>query len=198
MAKENGVGEKQDWRTRRWEETHQRIFETALRLFQELGFEDVSVSLIARGAGVSVPTFYAHYPSKEHLIMQLPTDEDMHALLATQPAELSLPDRIRAAVHLIFAQWSPEFREIQLARWKVIATTQSLRTRAAEFERRTAGMFADALPAHIGADVRPADHVVINAYLSALTLGMLAWADGDGERKLEEFIDEAFDALQKH
>jgi hypothetical protein len=27
---------------------------------------------------------------------------------------------------------------------------------------------------------------------------MLAWADGNGERKLEELIDEAFDALHRH
>ena len=42
------------------------------------------------------------------------------------------------------------------------------------------------------------DQVVVNAYLSAFTMGMLTWADGDGERKLEEVVDEAFDALGQH
>jgi hypothetical protein len=37
---------------------------------------------------------------------------------------------------------------------------------------------------------------VVNAYLAAFTLGMLAWADCNGEHKLEELIDEAFEALQ--
>ena len=37
---------------------------------------------------------------------------------------------------------------------------------------------------------------MVNAYLSAYTAGLLAWADGNGERKLEELIDEAFDALE--
>ena len=188
----------QDWRARRWEDTHQRVYDTAMRLFQEHGFEQVSVGQIASGAGVSVPTFYAHYPSKEHLVMQLPTAEEMNALLTEQPADLSVAERIRRAMPQWFATWGPEFREAQLIRWKVIATTPSLRTRAAEFERATAGMIADALPGESGATLRPADHIVVNAYLSAFTMGMLAWAEGNGERKLEEIVDEAFDALQTH
>ena len=43
---------------------------------------------------------------------------------------------------------------------------------------------------------RPADAIVINAYMSAYTAGLLAWADCNGEHKLEELIQEAFDALQ--
>jgi AcrR family transcriptional regulator len=192
------VSETQDWRARRWDETHQRIYATAMHLFEENGFEQVSVGQIAGGAGVSVPTFYAHYQSKEHLVMQLPTAEEMNELLATQPTELPVADRIRQAMPVWFASWSPEVREAQLARWKVIASTPALRTRAAEFERATAGMVADALPGRPGVTLSAAEQVVVHAYLSAFTLGMLAWADGNGERKLEELIDEAFDALQRH
>jgi AcrR family transcriptional regulator len=197
-AEDHGVSETQDRRARRWDETHQRIYATAMRLFQGNGFQQVSVGQIAGGAGVSVPTFYAHYPSKEHLVMQLPTPEEMHALLGTQPTELPVADRLRQAMPMWFASWSPEYREAQLARWKVIATTPALRTRAAEFERTTAGMVADALPGRPGETLSTAEQVVVHAYLSAFTLGMLAWADCDGERKLEELIDEAFDALQRH
>jgi AcrR family transcriptional regulator len=197
-AEDHGVSEKQDWRARRWDETHQRIYAMAMSLFEENGFEQVSVGQIARGAGVSVPTFYAHYPSKEHLVMQLPTAEEINALLGTQPTQLPVADRIRQAMPVWFASWSPEYREAQLARWRVIATTPALRTRAAEFERATAGMVADALPAQPGATLSAAEQVVVYAYLSAFTLGMLTWADGNGERKLEECIDEAFDALQRH
>lgn len=192
------MNEMQDRRARRWDETHQRIYDTAMSLFEKNGFEQVSVGQIAGGAGVSVPTFYAHYPSKEHLVMQLPTAEEMNALLATQSPTLPVADRIRQAMPVWFASWTPEFREAQLARWRVIATTPALRTRAAEFERATAGMVADALPGRPGETLTTAEQVVVHAYLSAFTLGMLAWADCNGERKLEELIDEAFDALQRH
>ena len=192
------MSETQDRRGRRWEETHQRIYDAAMSLFQEHGFEQVSVGQIAAAAGVTGPTFYAHYPSKEHLVMQLPTAGEMNALLAGQPAHLPVAERIRRAMPDWFSTWDAEYREIQLVRWRVIATTPSLRTRAAEFERTTAGMIADALPGEPGATLSPADRVVVNAYLSAFTVGMLAWADGHGERKLVEIVDEAFDALQQH
>jgi AcrR family transcriptional regulator len=190
------VNEPLDWRSRRWEATHQRIYEAAMRLFQELGFERVNVGQIVSASAVSVPTFYAHYPSKEHIVLQLPTAEQMAALLADQPAELPVADKIRRAAPRWFAQWSPEEREDVLARWRIVAATPSLRTRAAEFERTTAGLVANVLPAQSGASLTPADAVVINAFLSAYTAGLLAWADSNGERKLEELVEEAFQALE--
>jgi AcrR family transcriptional regulator len=192
------VSDSQDWRARRWEATHQRIYATAMELFQEHGFEQVSVGQIAAGASVSVPTFYAHYPSKEHVVMQLPTAEEMTALLAGQPTHLPVAERIRRAVPVWFASWTPELREAVLARWRVIAETPVLRTRAAEFERTTADLVTHAMPTESGSKLTAADAIVVNAYLSAYTAGLLAWADCNGAHKLEELVDEAFDALQGH
>lgn len=186
-----------DARRRRWQATHQRIYDVALALFQEHGFQKVSVGQIAAGAGVSVPTFYAHYPSKDHVVLQLPTAEEMTALMATQPAHLPISERIRRAAPEWFSTWTAEYREQQLARWRVIATTPSLRIRAAEFERAAAGMVADALPAAPEGELGAADRIVVNAHLAAYTAGILAWADGHGERKVEETVDEAFAALHR-
>ncbi len=184
-----------DWRSRRWEATHQRIYDVALRLFQEEEFDRVSVGQIAAGAEISVPTFYAHYPSKEHVVMQLPTAEEMRVLIASVPVELPLRDRLRHAVMTLLSTWSAEFREAQLVRWRIIAGSPGLRTRAAEFERTTGGLIIAAMQAG-GAGLRPADAVIVHAYMAAFTSSLLAWADGNGERKLEELIDEAFSALK--
>jgi AcrR family transcriptional regulator len=191
------VTESGDWRSRRWDATHQRIYDVAMELFEVNGFEQVHVGQIAKAAGVSVPTFYAHYASKEHLVMQLPTAHEFAELLAGQPAELPLPRRIRQAVHMWLAHWTPEFRDDALARWRIIAATPSLRTRSAEFERTSGGVVADALPTEPGGTLRPADSIVVNAYMSAYTAALLSWADGNGERKLEELVDEALDALEQ-
>ena len=182
-----------DWRTRRWEATHQRIYDVALGLFGEHGFDRVSIGQIAKGAGVSVPTFYAHYPSKEHLIMQLPSPDDVSVMLNTGPADVPIGQRIRRAVALFFAQWDTQ---AQLARWRIIASTPSLRRRTAEFERATAQLVADALPDRPGASSGPSDAIVINAYLAAFTSGVLVWADSGGEKDIEEAVDEAFEALE--
>jgi AcrR family transcriptional regulator len=192
------VSEPSDWRRRRWEATHQRIFETALNLFREHGFARVSVGQITAAAGVSGPTFYAHYPSKEHVIMKLPTPEDMAALAAALPQGLPLWERLRQAAPLFFAtwEWTPQFREEQLARWRIIAGEPGLRTRAAEFERITAEYLVAALRSESGGQLGPSDVVVVNAYMAAYTAGLLAWAETDGERKVEDLVAEAFDALR--
>jgi hypothetical protein len=90
---------------------------------------------------------------------------------------------------------SREQRAEMLARWKIIASTPSLRTQAAAFERTTAGLVADALPAKEGATLSPADAVLVDAYLAAYTHSLLAWADSDGQEDLEKLVDAAFDAL---
>jgi hypothetical protein len=88
-------------------------------------------------------------------------------------------------------------RVAELARWRIIATTPVLRTRAAEFERTTAEMVTDALPTDGNSSLKQGDVIVVNAYLAAFTSGLLAWADSNGERKIEEMIDEAFDLLER-
>jgi AcrR family transcriptional regulator len=182
-----------DWRNRRWEATHRRILGAALELFDAEGFDAVSVGRIAAEAEVSVPTFYAHYPSKEHVVMALPTAEELGAWLSTQPAGLPVGERIRLlAVDMIAAMPSDVFDEL-VVRWRIIARTPGLRIRAAEFERATAGLIV----AHLAGDglPDPVDVVHAGAYMAAHTAGLLTWADSDGERKLEECLDEAFRAL---
>ena len=185
-------------RSRRWEATHRRILDCALRLFQRNGYDAVSIGQIAAAAGVSVPTFYAHYPSKEHVVMRLPSPEETAAMLAAQPAELPLGQRIRrGAIRMVSdidtdAQGAAELA----ARWQVIASTPALRNRAAEFERATAAMVLEALTATTGQEICPTDTVVAQAYLSAFTVGLLSWADSRGERAVVACVEEAFDALE--
>ena len=190
------VSDTGDSRSRRWAATHRRIYETAMRLFREQGFERVNIGRLAAAAEVSVPTFYAHFPSKEHVIMQLPTAEQIASLIATQPADLPLGERLRRVVTEFFDRFSPEEWEETLDRWKIIAATPALRTRAAEFERTTADMLAGALRAEPGLSLTPAEAVVVNACMAAFTTGLLAWADSDGQEDVRTLVDAAIAAVQ--
>jgi AcrR family transcriptional regulator len=189
------VTESVDWRAIKRAETHQRIYETAMRLFQERGFENVNVNQIASAAAVSVPTFYAHFPSKDHIVLHLAPENLIAEALAEQPEDLPLGERIRRATPQFLAHWGPELRADLLARWKIVARTPSLRLRATEYERTTAGQVISALPAPAESPLAP-ESIVASAYLSAFTAALLAWADSDGERRLEDLLDEAFRALQ--
>lgn len=50
------------------EQTRTLILETALRLFQERGFDKTTMRAIAQEAGVSVGNAYYYFASKEHLV----------------------------------------------------------------------------------------------------------------------------------
>ncbi len=187
--------ENSDWRIRRRDATHRRIFTTALGLFEELGYDSVSVSQIARDAEVSIPTFYAHYPSKEQLIMAMLPADVVGALIAAQPEGIPIHRRIHRAASTMFASMPPDEHEQLIMRWRIIAGSPVLRLRAAEYERATAGQVLDHLASMGGGPPSTADVVRTGAAFAAFTAALLAWADSDGERKLGETLDEAFDAL---
>jgi AcrR family transcriptional regulator len=184
----------QDHRARQYAATHRRIHDAAMRLFGESGYEDVSIARLAAAAGVSVPTFYAHYPSKDDLLMALPDRAEVAALLASVPGDQPLGGRMRAAILAFVAGLRGPSRADALARWRLIAGTPRLRYRAAEYERTTADMFLDAL--HDGGPADPATAVVVTAHLSAYTQALLRWAESGGELDLEDVVDEALAALR--
>jgi AcrR family transcriptional regulator len=61
----SGAREQQRQRTRA------RLYQEALAEFARVGFDRASVSEIARAADVSRPAFYFHFPTKEHVLLEL-------------------------------------------------------------------------------------------------------------------------------
>lgn len=59
---------KKNSRTRQAEETKQRIFSAAHRLFREKGFDNVTVEEIAKACGLSVGAFYHHFKGKREIM----------------------------------------------------------------------------------------------------------------------------------
>lgn len=182
----------QDHRARQYASTHQRIYDAAMELFTELGYEEVPISRLASAAGVSVQTFYAHYAGKDELIMALPERADVDALIAGVPADRPLRERTSAAILGFVRGLSGNRSSDALARWRLIARTPRLRYRAAEYERATAQLFLDAL----GVADDPAATVVVTAHLSAYTQALLRWGESGGELPLAAVVEEALDALR--
>jgi len=58
-------------RSRQRADTRERIFETALREFRDVGFGAAHIDRIAKNAGVARGTFYFHFPTKDDVILEL-------------------------------------------------------------------------------------------------------------------------------
>lgn len=58
-------------RSRQRADTKERIFETALREFREVGFAAAQIDRIAKRAGIARGTFYFHFPTKDDVMLEL-------------------------------------------------------------------------------------------------------------------------------
>ncbi|AHC23189.1 MULTISPECIES: TetR/AcrR family transcriptional regulator [Actinomycetes] len=91
------------------DERQQAILDTASRLIQERSFSDISVDDLAKGAGISRPTFYFYFASKEAVLLSLMdplikrADTGFDNAMDTMPAE---PHKaIRRGIEIFFSSF---------------------------------------------------------------------------------------------
>src|SRR5690242_19660146 len=65
MLQDQTNSENSGRRERRRQETHTRIFDSAMRLFAERGFANTPVEDITKAADVAKGTFFNYFPTKE-------------------------------------------------------------------------------------------------------------------------------------
>ncbi|MFI6686288.1 TetR/AcrR family transcriptional regulator [Streptomyces sp. NPDC050485] len=97
MASEAGL------RERKKQRTYQAVSEAAIALFLERGFDKVSVAEVAAAAGISKPTLFRYFPTKEDLVLHRFADhaDEAARVVAAGRAEGVAP---LAALHAHFRQ----------------------------------------------------------------------------------------------
>lgn len=76
--------------------TREHIFQTALRLFFERGYDNTSLKDIAEAAQVSTGTLYRYFPTKSDLLFQIRENSQKHLreVAESLPSEMSLADKL--------------------------------------------------------------------------------------------------------
>ncbi|MFH2002083.1 MAG: TetR/AcrR family transcriptional regulator [Planctomycetota bacterium] len=59
-----------NWRQKQKEKLREHLFEISLELFKEQGYEQTTVQQITEKASVAKGTFFNHFPSKEHVVVE--------------------------------------------------------------------------------------------------------------------------------
>jgi AcrR family transcriptional regulator len=165
-------------RERRRRETRSRIVDAAAELFDERGFDAVSVMEIAKRAGVVEKTVFNHFPMKEGLVFD--ADPPMRAALLDAVRRRPSGESVAAAagsfvVGAVSLLGSPEAAAgiAQMAR--VIRGSRTLQVREreilGELTNALAGLIAEETGARPG-QVEPwlAAHAVLGLYASLLEL----------------------------
>lgn len=118
-------------RERRTQEIRRHLTEVALHLFDDNGYDTVSVDNIAAVAGVSQRTFFRYFQSKDDLILQY--ERTLHtrllAALAARPAEEGPVTALRNA-YLDTATTAGAHRARIRRRGQLLARSPALRARA--------------------------------------------------------------------
>lgn len=80
--------------------TKRHLYQCAMKLFRERGFDRVSVDEIVREAGMAKGTFYIYFNSKSDIILEMLRQYDSYydQIMASLPAELSIDGRMEEIV----------------------------------------------------------------------------------------------------
>jgi len=87
--------------TPRAEDTRRRIYEAALKLFREKGFEQTTMRDIARKAGVALGAAYYYFSAKEAIVLAFYQDmqeSSQESILEAMAGHKKLKDRIRCVL----------------------------------------------------------------------------------------------------
>lgn len=96
-----------------------RIMEAALRIFAEKGFQNATIAEISKRAGVSEPTVYEHFGTKEALLFAIPEkiSTESHEITKQILAHIKSPEeKIRAILFRYFQnyQQNPDYSALVL------------------------------------------------------------------------------------
>ena len=185
-----------DWRAQKRDATRRRLSTAAFAHFAERGYDAVSVGDIAQAAGVSVPTFYAYFRTKEHVVLP---DQDPLWIgdhFSRQPADLALTERIRRGLRAMVDDLPPETLAELLSRWSLVIAAPALLLRAADRQQASTVVLVEALGIDLTTSAGAADVVVIAACLTTATTAFVRWAATGGQGRLGDLLDEAFAALR--
>jgi AcrR family transcriptional regulator len=84
-------------------ETRARLFEAAIDEIARRGLAAADVSAIAAAAGVVRGTFYFHFPTKEHVLVELEREEEIHIVTELGETQGDLRSVLSRVVRYVLA-----------------------------------------------------------------------------------------------
>ncbi|MFE2148028.1 TetR/AcrR family transcriptional regulator [Streptomyces sp. NPDC059456] len=176
------------------------IYDTAMRLFAEQGYEATTIAQIAKEAGISQRSLFRYFGTKEDIVCgeQEELGELLRATVEAQPAAATAWEALRAGfVVLMDAHGEPgQLLEITT----MIFDTPSLRSRYTQKRLRWQEMVLPAVAARMGAGEGPIPEVraaaVVATVFACVDAATEAWVRSGGSADLPVLYDEALAAVR--
>ena len=182
-------------RQRKKQAAMRHIQHTAFALFEEKGFDNVTVEQVAEAADVSQSSIYRYFGTKEGLVFR---DEYDDAVFGTILAELesgaTILDALNKGIGGVIEEHFHHDRDITLARTKLWASHEGIRVAVGLYLTKLSEKAVEAVVTGGRYDVMEARFVVaalVNGMLSAV----LSWQQDGASSSLEEYMDRGLSAL---
>jgi AcrR family transcriptional regulator len=165
-------------RERKKQRTRQAIGEAAFRLFEERGFENVTVAEVARAADVSEGTVFNYFPTKEDLFYAQMEDFDTTLLDAIRERPAGEPVSAAFARALLEQSGrlaSDERAELITKAARTIAASPSLQAREREVVERTTRSLGRLIAEETGAGPTDAEPLAVAWALMGVRRALAAY-----------------------
>ncbi|WP_026924405.1 TetR/AcrR family transcriptional regulator [Glycomyces arizonensis] len=175
------------------------IAATAMRLFEEQGFDATTVDQIAAAASISRRSFFHYFGTKEDLVLgdTEALGESVRAALEARPAEESAWTAIRAAF-MTLRSTEDSADDLLLARLHHDAP--SLRAKHLEKHLRWQELLAPDIQRRLGLPETetpdPRARAFVAAALACLDAALNAWCESGGELDPVRLFDDAIEAIR--
>jgi AcrR family transcriptional regulator len=186
----------------------ENIAATAIRMFLEAGFDQVSITEIAQEAEVSRRTLFAYFPTKEDLVLQRFADHEDEAARTVRARRSDQPplDALREALLDALRRRDPnaglnDDPEI-MAFLRLVRSTESLAARMMRYTSRSVDALADALRESgfdpLTARLAAAQVIVVQRELAIMNHECLVNGESAADRypKAVRATNRAFDLLR--
>lgn len=177
----------------------QLIERTAVDLFVDRGFAEVSVDDVAQAAGISQRTFFRYFASKDDVLLgyRRRLDQRLLAALQARPAEEAPLMALRSAF-LDTSHVPPGDREAVLVRARAVASAPALLARSRGEQMGEIDALAEELASRMG--VEGVDHrsrLVAAVMSAAAVTAWDIWVEGNGLDDPATHIAAALDLVER-
>ncbi|MEX1297058.1 MAG: TetR family transcriptional regulator [Candidatus Limnocylindrales bacterium] len=185
----------QGLRERKKRQTRLELARAAVRLFEERGYDDVTIDDIAAEANVSRRTFFRYFESKDEVFIVDPEGKiaAMRIALREGPPEESTLDALRrGALALMSAYFDSE---LSLAVLRLVEREPRAMAAAMAYQVRLADSLAHELAIDLGTDERldPRPRILAHASITLMRAAVANWLADRSLRTPVELAEEAFD-----
>jgi len=184
------------WGMGRWEPNARgRLEQAAMELFIERGFEQATVTDIARRAGLTQRTFFRHFADKREVLFwgQGALQELLVSTVASAPASAAPIDAVAAALEAAGASLQ-ERHEHARQRQAIINANPELRERELIKLATLASAIAATLRQRGVSD--PAASLTAEAGIAVFKVAFERWVSDPGQPDLQKIIRQSLDDLR--